>query len=417
VKRAEAARRIDALLERVVRADGRYLARVREVWVFGSFARGALEVGDVDLAVEFDQTKDEAGRWFATLMAGGFDHLGALRRELRGSQRALEIHFNELDDLRNEGFEPRLLWRRGDSLDEARARLVAVAPHANAQRAVRDTVHPLLGEVEKLIPRPARQEFSLFMWAGWLDAKLVELSREQAANVVTRRRFAEQWSESNPRFRTAHAVARYLEREGVAPLSAGGTLYSDEREILDAERDYWQPRVAVHFGATLLQWAMFDFGQGIARVLVVLNPTARKQTLRALDMRTTVDREEFFAFQHGDGRLRMIDRLAAAYRSGELPDYMLEFVDSLRTRTTEPRPEPPTVRSDPGLRPQNLSPAFLGPGLAIPNVVSSSDFRCARRGHRVESLRLKEVPRSAYGTLNFAGLSSPLWPSRLASPP
>ena len=100
VKRAEAARRIDTLLERVVRADGRYLARVREVWVFGSFARGALEVGDVDLAVEFDQTKDEAGRWFATLMAGGFDHLGALRRELRGSQRALEIHFSELDDLR-----------------------------------------------------------------------------------------------------------------------------------------------------------------------------------------------------------------------------------------------------------------------------------------------------------------------------
>jgi predicted nucleotidyltransferase len=42
--------------------------RVREVWIFGSYARGALELGDVDLAVEFDQTKDESGRWFATLM-------------------------------------------------------------------------------------------------------------------------------------------------------------------------------------------------------------------------------------------------------------------------------------------------------------------------------------------------------------
>jgi hypothetical protein len=120
----------------------------------------------------------------------------------------------------------------------------------------------------------------------------------------------------------------------VAPLSAGGTVYSDEREILDAERDYWQPRVAVHFGAKLLQWAMFDLGQGTARVLVVLNPTARKQTLRALDMRATVDREEFFQFQHGDGRLKLIERLAAAHRAGELPDYMLEFVDSLRTRAT-----------------------------------------------------------------------------------
>jgi hypothetical protein len=336
MKRAEATRRIEGLLGRVVSGEGRYLPRVREVWIFGSYARGALEVGDVDLAVEFDQTKDEAGRWFATLMAGGFDHLGALRRELRGSQRVLEIHFNELDDLRKEGFEPQLLWRRGDSFEEAQTRLAALAPDASAQRAERDTVHPLLVDVEKLIPRPARQEFSLFMWAGWIDAKLVDLPPRQAANPTTRRRFAEQWSASNPRFRAAHAAASYLEAEGVAPLSAGGTVYSDQREILDAERDYWQPRVAVHFGAKLLKWALFDFGQGTPRVLVVLNPTARRQTLRALDMRAMVDREEFFAFQHGEGQSKLIERLAAASRGGALPDYMLEFVDSLRARAKQP---------------------------------------------------------------------------------
>jgi hypothetical protein len=91
-------------------------------------------------------------------------------------------------------------------------------------------------------------------------------------------------------------------------LCAGGTLYSDEREMLDAERDYWRPRVAVHFGAKLLQWALFDFGQGIPRVLVVLNPTAGKQSLRALDMQATVDHEEFFHFHHGEGRRKMIER-------------------------------------------------------------------------------------------------------------
>jgi len=84
----------------------------------------------------------------------------------------------------------------------------------------------------------------------------------------------------------------------------------------------------------LLKWAMLDFGQGIPRVLLVLNPTARKHALRALDMRAIIDREEFFQFQHGDGRLRLIERLASAYRAGELPDYTLEFVDSLGTRTT-----------------------------------------------------------------------------------
>jgi predicted nucleotidyltransferase len=118
VKRSEATRRIEGLLERLVKGEGRYLPRVREVWIFGSYARGALEVGDVDVAVEFDQTNDEAGRWFATRMAGGFDHLGALRHELRGKQRALEIHFNELEDLRKEGFDPWLLWRRGESLEK-----------------------------------------------------------------------------------------------------------------------------------------------------------------------------------------------------------------------------------------------------------------------------------------------------------
>lgn len=57
MRRAEAVRRIEGLLARVATGEGRYLPRVREVWVFGSYARGALEVGDVDLAVEFDQQR------------------------------------------------------------------------------------------------------------------------------------------------------------------------------------------------------------------------------------------------------------------------------------------------------------------------------------------------------------------------
>lgn len=170
------------------------------------------------------------------------------------------------------------------------------------------------------------------MWAGWLDAKLVDLAAREATNPVTRRRFRQQWSTSNPRFRAAHAVASYLESEGIAPLSAGGTLYSDQREVIDEGREYWRPAVAVHFSGKLLQWSMFDFGQGTPRVLVVLNPTARKQTLRALDMRALADRDAFFDFQHGNGQLNLIERLALADRANELPDYMREFVDSLRSR-------------------------------------------------------------------------------------
>lgn len=104
--------------------------------------------------------------------------------------------------------------------------------------------------------------------------------------------------------------------------------------MIAEEREYWRPAVAVHFGAKLLQWAMFDFGQGTPRVVVLLNPTARKQTLRALDMHALAGRDEFFNFQHGDGRLKLIERLAAADRANELPDYMREFVESLRSRAS-----------------------------------------------------------------------------------
>jgi hypothetical protein len=65
---------------------------------------------------------------------------------------------------------------------------------------------------------------------------------------------------------------------------------------------------------------MFDLGQGTPLVLVVVHPTAHKQVLRALDMRAVASHDEFFNVQHRDGRMKLIERLAAAYRTNELPD-------------------------------------------------------------------------------------------------
>jgi hypothetical protein len=39
---------------------------------------------------------------------------------------------------------------------------------------------------------------------------------------------------------------------------------------------------------------------------------------------------------NGDGRLKLIERLTAAYHAGESPDYVGEFVDSLKTRVKQP---------------------------------------------------------------------------------
>lgn len=60
-------------------------------------------------------------------------------------------------------------------------------------------------------------------------------------------------------------------------------------------------------------------------------PDRAQADARALDIRALADRDELFDFQHGDGRLKLIERLAAADRANELPDYMREIIASLRS--------------------------------------------------------------------------------------
>src|SRR6266545_285170 len=279
VKRSEATRRIDGLLGPVAGGEGAYLPRVREVWIFGSYARGALEVGDIDLAVEFDQTKDEAGRWFATLMAGGFDHLGALRRELRGNQRVLELHFNELDDLRKEGFEPRLLWRRGESLEESAHSTCWLG--AGCERAPCRARHgsSALGHGREADPAACASRV--------LAVHVGRLARRQArrATAAAGGKPGDPPSPCRAVVRVQSALPCGVRRREL-PRARGSCAADRGRNAL--LRRAGGPRcgaglLAAERGSPLwcqvLKWAMLDFGQGIPRVLLVLNPTARKHAL------------------------------------------------------------------------------------------------------------------------------------------
>jgi hypothetical protein len=127
------------------------------------------------------------------------------------------------------------------------------------------------------------------------------------------------WPSNGPRRRPPNSRA-----------SAGGTLYSGEREVLDPAAGLLAVARRRPLRRQVAQVGDARLRPGKPRVLVVLTPTARKQALHALDMRATVDRKEFFQFQHGDGRVKPIER-TAAYRVVELRDYMFKFVDSLRT--------------------------------------------------------------------------------------
>lgn len=135
-----------------------------------------------------------------------------------------------------------------------------------------------------------------------------------------------------------------------------------------------------------------------------LEPSAGKQTLRALDMRATIDRDDFFAFQHGVGQLKLIKRLAAAYRADELPEYMLEFFDSLRTR-----PKATHLLSSRSERAYAPVPKTC-PHDSLPQAARSrlssfpATFGASGEGHNVEALRITEVLRPAEQQHHFQAL-------------
>jgi DNA polymerase beta palm len=59
--RARATRQVEAVAHRLI-AGGPPLDRARTLWVCGSYARGAPNVGDVDLLLEIDEPRDRAQR-------------------------------------------------------------------------------------------------------------------------------------------------------------------------------------------------------------------------------------------------------------------------------------------------------------------------------------------------------------------
>ena len=88
----------------------------------------------------------------------------------------------------------------------------------------------------------------------------------------------------------------------------------------------------------------------------------------------------------GDGRLKLIERLAAAYRAAELLDYMLKLVDSLRRgRSTHFLSRRSSERTT--ACPQHLTPRFTGSSSVIANVFSFQGLSMLYgHGHTVEPL-------------------------------
>jgi len=100
---------------------------VEEIYLFGSYIRGALEVGDMDVVVQ--HTTDERWRQDSlNAMFSGRDSYVGMRQALRGRRRSVSFQFQDRSALEGEGIELLLLWRRDEPIDLARRRLAAILP-------------------------------------------------------------------------------------------------------------------------------------------------------------------------------------------------------------------------------------------------------------------------------------------------
>ncbi|WP_254709409.1 nucleotidyltransferase domain-containing protein [Streptomyces lunaelactis] len=147
--------------QRLAEGGGWPLDLVDAVYVFGSYARGALEPGDVDVAVDFRSS-------------GGRDPRIDLRQALIGRQRGMQFQFGatERQQLEKDDVAMLRLWCRSDTLAQALAVPHGIKEDAAAGRAQRDDMTEEFEGVDRYIPRPVRAEL-----IAWRDAGLVTFTR------------------------------------------------------------------------------------------------------------------------------------------------------------------------------------------------------------------------------------------------
>jgi hypothetical protein len=174
--------------------------------------------------------------------------------------------------------EPVHIYKRGDDLDQALARLAGIKPDPKAGRAQRDPVDPAIDPVADDLARPTMILLTELITAGLLTVDLVDLP-DAEENELADSRFAaeigQRWrSPASPLARAARAAGAYLEAAGV-DITRAALM---PRGVLDGKSARW----AVDCRETHLRDLVVYLGyNGVANGLFVLRPE-RKRPLRAL---------------------------------------------------------------------------------------------------------------------------------------
>ncbi len=231
MKRDRATQLIEELLGRVM-AAGWPQDLVTELRLFGSYARGALEPHDVDIDVEYvpdERWKQEA----VSALLSGRDPMALLRRALVGRSRGVALTDNlqaRVDDI-----DMVVLWRRGESLQQARDRLRAIAADPTAGRAERDSMLPAFEGLERWLARPVRELLVGLVEAGAIAITQVELPDAEVHDARARMILQHRWQPGSPLRRAAGSALAYLETRGVSLP----TVHLQGRDIEQSHTSYF----------------------------------------------------------------------------------------------------------------------------------------------------------------------------------
>ncbi|MCC0094656.1 nucleotidyltransferase domain-containing protein [Streptomyces flavotricini] len=272
MRRERATGLLQEMLDRLD-AQERPLDLVDEVYVFGSYARGALEPGDVDVAVAHRTDAAFTEELVGALMSGR-DPMATMKRALKGTKRGLQFQFNQNGSL-PDGVELVLLWKRGDTPAAARARLEAITADPDAARAPRDEMIEQFEGLDRWIPLPVRAQVVTMLNAGAIGIQRIELpdthpERPEAAVMLARR-----WKPDSPLRRAASAALRHAE---ILPTTSPVWV---QGQPLQAGQSFELPGTMwINLGWYDFDQLPFRLRQG-AQTLEVIRPT-RTQPLHAL---------------------------------------------------------------------------------------------------------------------------------------
>ncbi|HJS92988.1 MAG TPA: hypothetical protein VJ741_01905 [Solirubrobacteraceae bacterium] len=168
------------MLERI-NAGGKYLNCITAVHVFGSYARGATAVGDVDVNISHDSRLDpDVDAEILDRLLSSRDWNTPFRKALQPS-RAVQLLFNRIEMT----IAPVLVYERGDTLEQTVARVESIAEDESAGRAARDPVHPALEAVIDDLARPSRILLTELASRGYISAFATTGSSTKSAGSRT----------------------------------------------------------------------------------------------------------------------------------------------------------------------------------------------------------------------------------------